>query len=98
MRHLAIAALTASLALVPGLALAQARPSSPSMTCAQAQALIRTQGAVVLGTGQFTYDRYVAHRGFCQPTESVKPAWVPTRDSQQCFIGYTCRELEFDDF
>ncbi len=100
MRRNALTLVIAGLAglSMPGAALAQARPSSQAMVCDQAQNLVRSRGAVVLGTGQFTYDRYVVHRGFCAATESVRPAWVPTRDNPQCFVGYTCRELEFDDF
>lgn len=44
----------------------------------------------MLGTGRYTYDRYVAHAGYCGIGETTQPAWVPTRDARQCFIGYTC--------
>jgi hypothetical protein len=49
----------------------------------------------VLGTGGHTYDRFVHHRGFCLITETTKPAWVPTRDTPQCFVGYTCVEADY---
>jgi len=39
------------------------------MTCAQAQALVTTTGAIVMSTGQYTYERFVAHRGFCRHGE-----------------------------
>jgi hypothetical protein len=76
-------------------ALAQPRPSSVNMTCAQAAGLVASRGALVLGTGGYTYDRYVHHRGFCLITETTKPAWVPARDTPQCFVGYTCVEADF---
>jgi hypothetical protein len=81
--------------LVATSALAQPRPSSVAMTCAQAAGLVASRGAIVLGTGGYTYDRFVHHRGFCLITETTKPAWVPTRDTPQCFLGYTCVEADF---
>ena len=73
-------------------AVAQPRPSSVDMTCRQALGLVTARGALVLGTGGYTYDRFVHHRGFCLRTETTEPAWVPTRDNPQCFVGYRCRE------
>lgn len=67
-----------------------AMPSTLNMTCAQAANLVASHGAIVLRTGAYTYDRYVAHQGFCALGETTKPAWVPTADSAQCFIGYYC--------
>ena len=46
-----------------------------------------------MSTGPYTYDRYVQHRGFCTPTETTKPDFVPTRDNPTCFIGYRCIEI-----
>jgi hypothetical protein len=73
-------------------AVAQQRPSTLEMTCAQARGLVASRGAVVLGTGGYTYDRFVAHRGFCMITETTEAAWVPSRDIPQCFVGYRCKE------
>ncbi len=72
-------------------ALAQ-RPSTVNMTCGQAAGLVAARGAIVLGTGGYTYDRFVHHRGFCLITETTRAAFVPTRDNRQCFVGYTCIE------
>lgn len=86
--------------LVSGGAAAQTRPSSVAMTCGQTAGLILDRGAVVLGTGGQTYDRYVRDRGFCEVTEIAVRAFVPTRDNPACFIGYRCREPTtglFDD-
>ena len=58
--------LAACAILTAASAAAQPRPSTLEMTCGQAAALVASQGGIVLGTGGYTYDRFVAHRGFCQ--------------------------------
>lgn len=70
--------------------LAQENLLTPTMSCRQASALVSGQGAVVLKTGPYTYDRYVTGRQFCQIGERARPAWVPTADVQQCFVGNRC--------
>lgn len=50
------------LVLVASVASAE-RPSTLDMSCAEASSLITSQGAIVLGTGGYTYRRFVAHRG-----------------------------------
>jgi hypothetical protein len=70
---------------------ASARPNTLSMSCADAAALVRAQGGIVLSTGEFTYDRYVASGAFCTPQEVTRRAWAPTADDPQCFIGFQCR-------
>ncbi|MDB5572766.1 MAG: hypothetical protein JWN93_3949 [Hyphomicrobiales bacterium] len=72
---------------------AQGRPDTTHMSCAQARGLVATRGAVVLGTGPSLYDRYVEHRGFCTPSEELRPAFVRSGDSPQCFVGYRCEEV-----
>jgi hypothetical protein len=79
-------------------AAAQGRPSTTAMSCAQAQASVRAAGAIVLGTGPDLYDRYVISRAYCTPSERTQPAWAPTRDDRQCFIGFRCEEITQDDF
>jgi len=78
---------------------AQQRPMTPSLTCGQAQQIVRANGAVVLGTGTYTYDRYVRDRRFCEINETIEIGFVPTRDTPQCPVGYLCRDAEyfFDD-
>lgn len=83
-----------ALAATTGTAVAQNRPSTLRMTCAQARGLVAAHGGIVLGTGAYTYDRFVVHRGFCLITETTRPEWVPTVDTPQCFIGYSCIEAE----
>lgn len=90
MRRIAVASLSVLCAAGP--AFGQVQGSSTSLTCGQAAGLVRARGAVVLGTGGYTYDRFVSDRRFCQPTEGVRPAFAPTRDNPACFVGYTCYE------
>ena len=88
-----------ALSLPAATALAQ-RPQSPGMTCRQAAGLVSARGAVVLGTGGHTYDRYVRDRSFCEITEFIEPAFAPAADNPQCFVGYRCKEPSgrlFDD-
>ena len=87
-----------SLALILALtasAAAQPRLSSVHMSCRQAAGLVASHGAVVLGTGGATYDRFVTDQRFCLRTEVTEAAWVPTADTPQCFVGYRCKEAEF---
>lgn len=95
--------LTAAMVLAAGLTtsselVAQGRPDSLAMTCAQASGLVRGTGAVVVGSGPNLYDRYVSSRAYCTPMQYIDPAWVPTRDTQACSIGYLCKErsVEFN--
>jgi hypothetical protein len=71
-------------------AFAQSRPLTTEMTCRQTKSLVTGSGGIVLSTGQQTYDRYVRSQAFCLPAEFAQPAWVPTADTPQCFVGYTC--------
>jgi hypothetical protein len=71
-------------------AIAHPRPLSLVMSCGQARSLVASRGAIVLDTGRYTYDRYVSSQAFCLRNEYVRPAWVPTADTPQCPIGYTC--------
>lgn len=84
--------LSLSLIAVATSAGAQPRPSSVHMRCGQAAALVASRGAIVLGTGGYTYDRFVADRRFCLRSEVTEPAWVPAADTPQCFVGYRCKE------
>ena len=71
-------------------ALAQSRPNTERMSCGQAQSLVATQGAVVLYSGPYTYDRYVRDSTFCPRPDRTDPAWISTADAAQCFVGYRC--------
>ena len=80
-----------ALLLNAGIAEAQTRPSTVSRPCTASQRDVQVNGAIVLGTGGFTYDRFVRDRGFCQHGEFLEPALVPSRDTAQCFVGYRCK-------
>ena len=71
---------------------AEARPDTNRMTCAAANALVMKQGAIVLGTGPSVFDRYVSSRAYCTSGDWTEPAFVPTVDNGQCWVGHTCRQ------
>ena len=75
---------------------ASARPDARAMTCQQARLMVQQQGAVVMTTGRYTYQRFVAHRGHCDYWETIRTAWTATRDDPKCRIGYIC-EPRMDD-
>lgn len=77
---------------------AEARPDTRNMSCAQAAALVRREGAAVLSTSSTTFDRYVRDISFCSGGEVLRPEWVATRDAPQCYIGYTCYTPSRDRF
>ena len=87
MRKLAISILLLAIADA-----AYARPDVRTMTCAQAKALVRQSGAVVLTTGKYTYDRFVAGRAYCERTYITGNAWIATKDTRQCQVGFRCEE------
>ena len=73
---------------------AQGRPSTLAMSCAQARALIQWQGAIVLSTGPYTYDRFVRDQGFCPLAEVAEQTWEPTAD----VLYSLCLRGEDDDY
>ncbi|MBF9233401.1 hypothetical protein [Microvirga alba] len=79
-------------------ALALQGPLTTALPCRQAQQIVAGRGAAVLNTGPYTYDRYVRDRSFCQIDEYLDPAWLPTRDTPQCFVGYRCKTGPSDLF
>ncbi|MBN9668783.1 hypothetical protein [Roseibium aggregatum] len=89
MRRLAITLLSGS-AVIAAVTLpshAQSgRPDTRKMTCAQVQSTIKQRGAAVLATGQYTFDRYVADRSFCERGQILRNDYVPSRDNAKCFV------------
>jgi hypothetical protein len=83
-------AFTVAFFLIATAAFAQSRPSTLRMTCVQAQGLVASRGSIVMTTGPYTFNRFVAGSGFCFLGEVTEPEWVRTADSPQCFIGYKC--------
>jgi hypothetical protein len=70
---------------------AQARPSTVDLPCNASRELVFAQGSVVLSTGGMTYDRFVRDRTFCDVTEYAQVAYVPSRETPVCFVGYRCK-------
>ena len=80
-------------ALCAGAAVAAAQDANTTrMTCAAARQAVTQQGAAVLYTSASTFDRFVTSRAHCMVTELLEPAFVPTSDVRQCFVGYRCQE------
>ena len=78
-------------AVLAATGLAEARPDSRGMSCAEIRAMIRSHRAVVLTTGPNTYDRYVRQFGNeCDWPEVPMSASIPSRDGQ-CPV-YRCEE------
>jgi hypothetical protein len=102
MTSLTRTSLTAAIATLAVLATASAsfaRPDARTMTCYQTQALIESQGAAVITTGQHTYERFVAHDGYCYHPEVRHITYIDTRDTDQCPVYHCERPIRpfFDD-
>jgi hypothetical protein len=91
-------ALAVLLALSTTAASAQPRLSSVTQPCGASQQYVFARGAVVLGTGGYTYDRFVRDRNFCEFNQFLEPAFVPSLDTPQCFVGYRCKDGPNDLF
>ncbi|MEZ0170680.1 hypothetical protein [Microvirga sp. TS319] len=79
-------------------ALAQAGPLTTGRPCEADRALVDSRGAVVLSTGQYTYGRFVRDARYCQVDQYPQPAYVPSDDTAQCFVGYRCADGPDDGF
>ncbi|PZR83819.1 MAG: hypothetical protein DI537_34290 [Stutzerimonas stutzeri] len=77
--------------MLPTTSFSQGRVSIETMMCRSAEGLVSSRGAVVLGTGPYTYDRFVRDGSYCDIRQTTRPAYERTTDSAQCFIGYQCR-------
>ncbi|WP_035716404.1 hypothetical protein [Azorhizobium doebereinerae] len=71
-------------------------PPATPQTCGALAALVKSQGSLVLGDNPRVYQRYVRDQTFCAYQQVASPAWVPTTDNPQCFIGYTCGDSNND--
>ncbi|MFZ1814267.1 MAG: hypothetical protein WBO55_05580 [Rhizobiaceae bacterium] len=74
-----------------------ARPDVRVMSCAQVRTMVASRGAVVMTTGQHTYDRIVAGIGLCGGDEELELKRVPAKDNPRCLAGYICRTRINDD-
>lgn len=79
------------IALTTG-AMAQTRPSTVKMPCGASRQMVLARGAIVLGTGGHTYDRFVRDESFCAVGEYIQQAFVPSLDTPSCFVGYRCKQ------
>lgn len=85
-------AIALAISLVAASAQAQTRPSTVNMPCGESRQLVLTIGAIVLGTGGLTYDRFVRDQTFCDVTEYAQSAYVRSLETPACFVGYRCRQ------
>ncbi len=76
--------------LAPAAAGAQDFPNTLNMSCAEATALVNSQGAVTLSTGPNVFNRYVKDEAYCSGGQQTRPQWVQTKDQAQCPVGNTC--------
>ncbi|WP_457104549.1 hypothetical protein [Methylobacterium sp. P5_C11] len=103
MRPLALALLLTHLAALVAGAEAHAQSRAPRgsmtarMTCAEAMALVRNEGDVVIAAGTAP-ERFVSGPGQCSGSEIAELRFAPTRDNPQCPIGYRCREPGFEEW
>lgn len=80
----------ATVAALPTPANAQ-RPDTRNFTCASAWQFVQQQGAVVMTTGPYTFERLVSIRRYCALDEVLQRHFGQTLDSPRCFVGYACR-------
>lgn len=73
-----------------------ARPDTRSMTCQQAKTVVKQYQAIIMSTGQHTYERIVLGQGYCSSTQIAKQLYAPTVDAERCKVGYICEENPFD--
>ncbi|TYC56307.1 hypothetical protein FMN50_10315 [Rhodobacterales bacterium] len=90
-----ILAATLALSAIAFSTAAQARPDLRTMTCRQAQNMVRQHGAVVFTTGQYTYSMFVSNLSYCDPGQMLFTQYGPTRDAPKCPVAYECREPLF---
>jgi hypothetical protein len=85
-------AIALAISLVAASAQAQTRPSTVNMPCGASRQLVFSRGAIVLGTGGLTYDRFVRDGTFCDVTEYAQAAYVPSLETPDCFVGFRCKQ------
>jgi hypothetical protein len=95
-------AIAFSLLLVAGDASAISRRDVSNMSCEQAQALVRSEGAVILrfrsprNPSAMLYDRYVSDDRYCGGSEQTTRASASTADNVYCPLR-KCVEIELFD-
>ncbi len=85
---------TVMLASTPAFAISRLSPLK--MTCEQARAAVRNQGAVIFRwtspRGLPLYDRFVRNSRYCDPNEYAEWKRIPTRDTRACPVLF-CENL-----
>jgi hypothetical protein len=89
--------LALALTAIATAATAQVGPPTSQRPCSANRQLVLKEGAVVLDTGPNTYARFVKSAAGCLVDQFPEPAWVPSSNNPQCFIGYRCRDSS-DEF
>lgn len=95
-RRSAVLALALGVGLAATAATAQTRIATTSLPCAALRALVERSGAVVLGTGGHTYERFVSDHRFCTRSETTAPAYAAAADTPECFVAYRCKDRSRD--
>ena len=96
------ALLAFALCMAAGNAWAISRHDPTAMSCADVQATIAREGAVILRYRSARtpslplYDRYVADGRYCTTGEIVYPASVPAADTGACPV-HLCKIPDLDD-
>ncbi len=94
-------ALVLALLLVATQAWAISRRNIAGMSCDSVQALVQSEGAVLLQyrskSGLPLYDRYVVDRSYCGPAEVTNRTSVPTTDRKACPVR-NCIPFSISDF
>ena len=67
---------------------AQVGLSAAMTPCAVLQSTVARDGAAVVQTAPYLYDRYVS---WCSGHQREEPAYLRTRDTSRCFVGYLCK-------
>jgi hypothetical protein len=95
MDHMSRLVLSALIAALASATIAAARPNTTAMSCAEAASTVARAGAIVLSTGAFTYQRFVAEIGHCMPRQTTGPGLAPTRDNPSCEVGFICTRQDW---
>ncbi len=94
MNFLKITISTLAIASTLAVPLAEARINTTRLSCIKAKNVVQSHGTIVLSTGRYTYDRYVANHSYCETGDIAVRAYVRTRDRESCSIGFTCQPYE----
>lgn len=87
---LAARTLSLGLALAVLPAAAQERPLTRLMTCEAVKRLVARERRIVLATSETAYETVYFESGACRNEVSGRPAFEPTLDDPNCFVGYRC--------